>query len=858
MTDVSKVNVAALSGLEIRTLTNGAFVFTNFLSRDQAYDMVLGVMWSFADADSAQPAPIALGFSGERYLFVRVNAARPSSSANAPKSGLRNCFVRLAVGQYEARTVTVENSSSPQFGAVCIFPCSVLDPACDSLTVSLLNESARGQGEPLGERCLGLKATAAAPALSLLRASWHAPSTWHKLEMASGGGGGEEMPQAEVSLSVWTASSADPAFRTARAGARRPPTKRSDMGDTSRVKTYEEPRMAYLFLEVRRASGLRARHGKPNGMCDPFCHITVGGQRARTRLVQDTLSPAWEDSFTFVVEKPLAGQLLLELYDGEQRAGDFIGQVAVALQDVTLRRPGARTTPAPRWHRITRRRDAGARAAGGELGGEGGGEEAREHLGELELRCYLDSDYLPQEADHPPVGQLSVTVVRARQLARPGDTFCVLHYGRSWARLPTLSSAAAEWRQELLLPVRDMSDVLAVGVFRDAPSSFLAAATEEFLGKACVRPGTLLPGRAYRRSVPLLLGHKDGVVQTGVLDLHIRFVRYSAAATVARYLALPLPPKCYLDPPADSTARALPAWEEALVEAHLSAAQPPLSATVQAAMRPVFDPRLSMRLLRVHVGRLLARFLSDRAAGPSLLDPAQWWEQPGAMLLLHLLFVFLVFNPQLLLPLLLTAVAAWGFSSSRAAPLIGADPWLSTGGQFAEAASLLRGGKAEAEEAPAAGAEPALAIGDEWATKPLTLTERGRGAEAPGDALDTLDLLEEVSEAQGERQLSAGQQKQLFRALALYSRAAQHVADHYATQLEQAAGVLSWREPLVSRGFFTLLLLAALALFFIPLRSVVLAAGLYAMRHPALRAQPAPSVLPFFLSRLSSLRDHIV
>ena len=58
------------------------------------------------------------------------------------------------------------------------------------------------------------------------------------------------------------------------------------LGDTTRLKVYEEPRLAYLFLQVRKASGLKARQGKPNGMSDPFCHVIVGKQRARTAIVQ--------------------------------------------------------------------------------------------------------------------------------------------------------------------------------------------------------------------------------------------------------------------------------------------------------------------------------------------------------------------------------------------------------------------------------------------------------------------------------------------------------------------------------------------------------------------------------------------
>ena len=147
MTDVVKLTVSLSSALEIRTLSSGALVFTNFLSRDQAYDLATKVMWAFHEAGSVRTAPVALGFSGERYLFVRISAARPCSSAAARTSGMSDCFVKLSVGNYMARSVTVENSASPQFDTVCVFPCTVVDPATDLLTVSLHNESMTGAAE---------------------------------------------------------------------------------------------------------------------------------------------------------------------------------------------------------------------------------------------------------------------------------------------------------------------------------------------------------------------------------------------------------------------------------------------------------------------------------------------------------------------------------------------------------------------------------------------------------------------------------------------------------------------------------------------------------------------------------------
>ena len=214
MSDVSKLTVALTSAIEIRTMSAGPLLFTNFLSRDQAYDLACRVMWGSGDATNSRPAPVALGFSGERYLFVRINSARPCVSGQALNIGMSDCFVNLSVGSYAVRSMTVENSASPQFDTVVVFPCSVLDPNSDLLTVGLYNEALNGSAELLGDLPISLKGTKAAPAQAWRGSHWRAQSSWVKLEMMQGKNG--TLPQAEVSLAVWTASSSDPAFRTAR------------------------------------------------------------------------------------------------------------------------------------------------------------------------------------------------------------------------------------------------------------------------------------------------------------------------------------------------------------------------------------------------------------------------------------------------------------------------------------------------------------------------------------------------------------------------------------------------------------------------------------------------------------------
>ena len=51
--------------------------------------------------------------------------------------------------------------------------------------------------------------------------------------------------------------------------------------------------------------------------------------------------------------------------------------------------------------------------------------------------------------------------------------------------------------------------------YPSATATIFGGGQETFLGKAQVRPGSLLPGRPYRRTVPLLLAQKENVVRSG-------------------------------------------------------------------------------------------------------------------------------------------------------------------------------------------------------------------------------------------------------------------------------------------------------------------------------------------------------
>ena len=234
---------------------------------------------SFSDEAGQKPAAVPVGFHGERYIFVQVHSAR--GPAGGPVGDhVHDAFARVRIGLHEARTATVENSRAPKFNSVCCFPSTMFDPATDRVHVSVYNEDFNGGDTLLGHRVVPLQGIRAAPPLVGNTGAWKAPAAWYKLSMQNAGGGG----QVEVSISMWTANAGHPAFTKSAVAQMRAPQQRLGAGLSSRVRLFEEPRMTYLFLEVRKAHGLQARSAKVTGMSDPYVHITVGQQQARTHI----------------------------------------------------------------------------------------------------------------------------------------------------------------------------------------------------------------------------------------------------------------------------------------------------------------------------------------------------------------------------------------------------------------------------------------------------------------------------------------------------------------------------------------------------------------------------------------------
>ncbi|KAI3970241.1 hypothetical protein MKX01_023888 [Papaver californicum] len=74
------------------------------------------------------------------------------------------------------------------------------------------------------------------------------------------------------------------------------------------------------------------------GKADPYVILSLkkSGSRNKTRVVNDSLNPVWNQTFDFVVEDGLHDMLILELYDHDTFGKDYIGRCIITLTRVIL------------------------------------------------------------------------------------------------------------------------------------------------------------------------------------------------------------------------------------------------------------------------------------------------------------------------------------------------------------------------------------------------------------------------------------------------------------------------------------------------------------------------------------------
>lgn len=289
----------------------------------------------------------------------------------------------------------------------------------------------------------------------------------------------------------------------------------------------------------------------------------------------------------------------------------------------------------------------------------------------------------------------------------------------------------------------------------------------------------------------------------GELQLAIRFSSSSLLNMMYTYSRPLLPKMHYLHPLSVTQLETLRYQAINIVALRLSRAEPPLKRDVVEYMVDVDSHMWSMRRSKANFFRIMS-ILSPLIAIGKWFNEVCNWRNPITTVLVHILFLILVWYPELILPtvfLYMFLIGLWNYRFRPRHP-----PHMDTRLSHAEAV--------HPDE-----------LDEEFDTFP---TSKG------------IDIA-----------------KMRYDRLRSVAGRIQTVVGDMATQGERLQSLLSWRDPRATAIFVSFCLLAAIILYVTPLQVIVVLAGLYQMRHPRFR-RSLPSVHINFFRRLPARTDSML
>ncbi|KAM0932685.1 putative C2 domain, phosphoribosyltransferase, C2 domain superfamily [Dioscorea sansibarensis] len=737
-----------------------------------------------------------------QYLFVRVFKARGLLACESP-------YVKIQSGPHLMRTNPArEVNGRPEWNQV--FALSQPKPE-STLEISVCDG---GQGDAfLGGVCFDLSDVPIREQPDgPLAPQWEQPDgplapQWYRLE-----GGDDRHPGPQVTgdimLSVWFGTQADESF---------PEACTSDAPSIShtRSKVYQSPKLWYLRVSVIEAQDLRFTPPPPGIPLDIRVKIQLGFQSSRTRKStpnSNSLSFAWLEDLMFVASDPLDDHLIVLVEDRSIKEPALLGHVTVPVGSVE-RRMDERQPVATKWFNLD------------------GGNGDPTYSGRLHLRLCLEGGYhVLDEAAHvcsdfrptakqlwkPPVGILELGIIGARGLlpmkTKGGtkgstDAYCVAKYGKKWVRTRTImDSFDPRWNEQYTWQVYDPCTVLTVGVF-DNWRMFADVADDKpdyRIGKVRIRISTLESNRVYTRPFPLLVLLKSGVKKMGDIHLAVRFMCPGVLLdTWAVYTQPMLPRMHYLRPIGVSQQEALRGAAIKMVATWLTRSEPVLGPEVVRYMLDADAHTWSIRRCKANWFRIMG-VIAWTIGLCRWINDIRRWRNPITTVLVHVLYLVLVWYPELVAPtatLYVCLIGTWYYRFKPNGPA-GMDMRLSQ------------------------------AEGVDW------------------DELD--EEFDTVPSGRDEKVVRARYER-----LRTLGARVQTVMGDLAAQGERVQALVSWRDPRATKLFVVVCMVVSLVLYVAPPKMVAVALGFYFLRHPMFRDPMPPASVNFF-RRLPSLSDRLL
>ncbi|XP_024367662.1 FT-interacting protein 3 [Physcomitrium patens] len=725
------------------------------------------------------------------YLFIRVVRAR--NLMGKDNNGLSDPYVRISVGPVKTETRIIPRTLNPEWNqSFAIGRDKIQGGACE---LSVWDADKLSKDDFLGGFMIDLREVPPRkPPESPL-----APQ-WYRLESKSGKG----RVSGDLMVAIWWGTQADEVF---------PDAWHSDTGGSAmfRSKIYLSPKLWYLRVNVIEAQDLLA---SDRILTEPYVRVLVGPyQQLRTsRAVTRGGSPFWNEDLMFVASEPFDEMMQIYVEDrmvpGKE---ELLGHVQIPLMSIERRIDGRPV--ASRWYVLVR------------PGGGGGS-----FLGRIHLRLCFDGGYhvMDESSNYisdtrptarqlwrPPLGVLEVGIHGANNLLPmkttkdnrgSTDAYCVAKYGPKWIRTRTIfESFNPRWNEQYTWEVYDPCTVLTVGVFDNRHSFPVGGAPKDLpIGKVRIRLSTLESDRVYTNAYPLLVVTPQGVKKMGELEMAVRFTTAATANVLAAYLQPQLPKMHFFYPLDPRQLEMLRVAAMNIVALRLMRSEPPLRQEVVQFMLDTEAERWSMRRSKANYYRIMG-VLSGVLAVMNWFSDICNWKSPVTTVLIHILFLILVWYPELLLPTVffyMFLIGAWKYRfRSRTPPFM--DAKLSQGEYIGHLDEL----EEEFNVIPASRAQEVLRM----------RYERLRGV--------------------------AGRIQNAFGDL--------------ASMGEKLNSLLSWRDPRATTIFIGFCFVTAIVLYVTPFQVVAVLLGVYALRHPRFR-DPLPSVPLNFFKRLPSLSDRIL
>lgn len=737
-----------------------------------------------------------------QYLFVRIIKARGLAPNESP-------YVKIRTSTHVVRSKPVvyrpgESPENPEWNQVFALAHNKADSSGSTLEISIWD--AAPSEKFLGGVCFDLSDVPVRdPPDSPL-----APQ-WYRLE-----GGSADDPNnrvtGDIQLAVWIGTQADDAFPEAWCSDAPPSV------SYTRSKVYQSPKLWYLRITVIEAQELQIPANLPP-LTAPDIRVKaqLGFQSVRTRRgSMNTHSAAvhWNEDLILIAGEPLEDQLILLVEDRTGKDPMLLGHAVIPVAAIE-QRLDERHVPS-KWLTLE----------GGSGGGGGEPYSGRVHLRMcleggyhvLDEAAHLCSDYRPtaKQLWKPPIGLLELGILGARGLLpmkmRGGgkgstDAYCVAKYGKKWVRTRTImDNFDPRWNEQYTWQVYDPCTVLTIGVFDNW--RMVAEPGEEQsdcrLGKIRIRVSTLESNKVYSNSYPLLVLLRTGLKKMGEIELAVRFVCPSLLPDTCAIYGQPLLPRMhYLRPLGVAQQEALRVAATKMVAAWLARSEPPLGPEVVRYMLDADSHTWSMRKCKANWFRIMAVF--TWAIGlAKWLDDIKRWRNPLTTILVHLLYLVLVWYPDLIVPtgfLYVFLIGVWYYRFKPKIPA-GMDTRLS-----------------QAEN------------------------------------VDPDDLDEEFDTIPSSRPLEIIRVR--YDRLRILAARVQTVLGDLATQGERVQALVSWRDPRATKLFIGVCLMITIILYAVPPKMVAVALGFYLLRHPMFRDPMPPTNLNFF-RRLPSLSDRLI